>query len=146
MQSVSIVTKVVSSNPVHDEVYSIQHCVIKFVSDLRQVSGFVRVLRFPPPIKLTDTISWNIVESGVKHHISLSLSLSNIWFRKFPIIMTSSWELRPNAGQIEVKTGIHVTVFAILWRLDLYSARYTFLNIYWILIIDSFSYIATIVA
>ena len=27
--------------------------VIKFVSDLRQVRGFLRVLRFPPPIKLT---------------------------------------------------------------------------------------------
>jgi hypothetical protein len=27
--------------------------VIKFVSDLRQVGGFLRVLRFPPPIKLT---------------------------------------------------------------------------------------------
>jgi hypothetical protein len=30
--------------------------VIKFVSDLQQVSGFLRVLRFPPPIKLTATI------------------------------------------------------------------------------------------
>ena len=36
--------------------YSIQHYVIKFVNDLRQVSGFIRVLRFPPPIKLTATI------------------------------------------------------------------------------------------
>ena len=36
--------------------YSIQHYVINFVSDLRQVSGFLRVLRFPPPIKLTATI------------------------------------------------------------------------------------------
>ena len=33
----------------------------KCFSDLRQVGGFLRVLRFPPPIKL-------IVESGVKHH------------------------------------------------------------------------------
>ena len=38
------------------EVYSIQHHVIKFVSELRQVGGFLRVLRFPPPIKLTATI------------------------------------------------------------------------------------------
>jgi hypothetical protein len=30
-----------------------QHYVIKFVSDLRQVGGFLRVQRFPPPIKLT---------------------------------------------------------------------------------------------
>jgi hypothetical protein len=29
--------------------------VIKFVSDLRQVGGFLLVLRFPPPIKLTAT-------------------------------------------------------------------------------------------
>jgi hypothetical protein len=34
IQSVPITTKVVSSNPVHGEVYSIQHYLIKFVSDL----------------------------------------------------------------------------------------------------------------
>jgi hypothetical protein len=34
VQSVPITTKVVSSNPFHGEVYSIQHYVIKFVSDL----------------------------------------------------------------------------------------------------------------
>ena len=56
VQSVSITTNVVSSNPVHGEVDSIQHYVIKFVSDLQQVGGFLRVLRFPPPIKLTATI------------------------------------------------------------------------------------------
>ena len=32
---------------------AVQHYVIKFVSDLRQVGDF---LRFPPPIKLTATI------------------------------------------------------------------------------------------
>ena len=44
MQSVSITTSVLSSNPVHDKLYSIQHYVIKFVSDLQQVSGFLSVL------------------------------------------------------------------------------------------------------
>jgi hypothetical protein len=34
----------------------VQHYVIKFVSDLRQVGGNLRVLRFPPPIKQTSTI------------------------------------------------------------------------------------------
>jgi hypothetical protein len=48
-------TSIVSSNPIHGEVYLIQHYVMRFVSDLRQVSGFLRVLRFPPPIKLTTT-------------------------------------------------------------------------------------------
>ena len=39
-------------------VYSIQHYMIKFVSDLRHVGGFLRVvvLRCPPPIKLTAMI------------------------------------------------------------------------------------------
>ena len=40
----------------HGKVYSIQNYVIKFVSDWRQVGGFLRVIRFPPPIKLTATI------------------------------------------------------------------------------------------
>ena len=53
MQSVPITTKVVSSNPVHGEVCSIQHYVIKFVSYLQQVGSFLCVLRIPPPIKLT---------------------------------------------------------------------------------------------
>ena len=34
----------------------VQHYVIKFVSDLRQVIGFLRVLRFPPSIKLSAMI------------------------------------------------------------------------------------------
>jgi len=41
MQSVPITTNVVNSNPAHGKVYSIQHYVTKFVSDLRQVGGFL---------------------------------------------------------------------------------------------------------
>ena len=41
VQSVPITTKVVSSNPDHGDVYLIRHYVIKFVSDLRQVGGFL---------------------------------------------------------------------------------------------------------
>ena len=52
----SITTDVVNSNL----------DVIKFVSDVRQVGGFLRVLRFPAPIKLP-RYNWNIIESGVKH-------------------------------------------------------------------------------
>ena len=51
-----ITTNIASSNPIHGEVYSIQHYVIKFVSDLQQVGGFLCVHRFPSPIKLTATI------------------------------------------------------------------------------------------
>ena len=44
-----------SSNPTHGKVYMyfIYYYEIKFVSDLRQVDGF---LRLSPPIKLTATI------------------------------------------------------------------------------------------
>jgi len=49
MESVPITTNVVSSNHAHGEVYSIQHYVTKFVSNLWEVNGF---LWFPPPIKL----------------------------------------------------------------------------------------------
>ena len=38
------------------EVYSIQHYVIRFVNDLWQISGFLRVLWFPPTIKLIATV------------------------------------------------------------------------------------------
>jgi len=55
MQSVPITTDV-SLNLDQGEVYILQHYLIKFVSDLRQVGGFLQVLRFPPPIKLTATI------------------------------------------------------------------------------------------
>ena len=48
VQSVPITTKVVNSNPVHEW----QHYVI----ELQQNCGFPRVLRFPPPIKVTATI------------------------------------------------------------------------------------------
>ena len=46
----AITTKVVNSNPIHDKVYLIQHYVIKFVSDLRQVISGYSVFR------------------GIKHH------------------------------------------------------------------------------
>jgi hypothetical protein len=56
VQSVPITTNVVSSIPAHGEVYSIQHYVVQFVSDLRKVSGFLRVLQFSPLMKLTAMI------------------------------------------------------------------------------------------
>ena len=56
MLLVPITTNVVSSNHAYGEVYSMQHYVMKFVSDLRQVGSFLQVPQFPPPINLTDTI------------------------------------------------------------------------------------------
>ena len=56
VQLLPITTEVVSSNPVHGEVCSMQYHVIKFVINLRQVGSFLQVLRVPPPIKLTTKI------------------------------------------------------------------------------------------
>jgi hypothetical protein len=68
MQSVHIANNAVSSNPAPGEVYSMQHYVTKYVSDLRQVGSFLRVLRFSPPIKLTAMINSNSIGSGGKYH------------------------------------------------------------------------------
>ena len=43
MQLLHITTEVVSRNPVHCVVYSVQHNVIKFVGDLQKVGGFIQV-------------------------------------------------------------------------------------------------------
>jgi hypothetical protein len=52
-------------NPVYGDVYSIHHYVMKFDNVLQQVVGFLWVLRFPPPIKLTATI-YDITEILLK--------------------------------------------------------------------------------
>ena len=64
VQPVPTTTNVVSTNPAHDEVYSIQRYVIKFVSDLVQVGDFFPV---SSTNKLTPRYIWNIVVIGVKH-------------------------------------------------------------------------------
>ena len=46
-QEISCSITIVLCKPFFSLVYSIQHYVIKFVSDLWQVGGFYRVLRFP---------------------------------------------------------------------------------------------------
>ena len=56
------------SNPAQDDVYSMQPCVIKFVSGLLQDGRFHRIPRFILPIKLTPTISLKFFDNSVKHH------------------------------------------------------------------------------
>ena len=78
MQPVPITTKVVSSNPAHGEVYLIQHYVKKFVSDLRQVGSFRRVLRFPPQItdhnditEILLKVTLNAITLTLNHHLKI---------------------------------------------------------------------------
>ena len=65
VQSVPITTNVVSLNPTHCEVYSIQHYVI-FVSDLQQVCGFIGVGKWSTQGKTTD-----LLQVTDKDHIML---------------------------------------------------------------------------
>jgi hypothetical protein len=50
LQLLKLVPRVISLNPVYGKVYPIQQYVIQSVSNLPQVSGFLLVLRFSPPI------------------------------------------------------------------------------------------------
>ena len=58
-----ITHKVMSSNPTHGEMYLIQHYVIKFVSDLGQVSGFLWVT---PVFSTNKTDRYDITEILLK--------------------------------------------------------------------------------
>ena len=51
------------------KVYLIQHYVIKCVNDLCKVSGFLRILWFPPPIKLTE-IRWKLELNNHKTNLT----------------------------------------------------------------------------
>ena len=57
--------------------YSIQDYAIKFISDLRQVDGFLRVLRFPPQNKID---RYNITEILLK--VALSTIKPNLTKKK----------------------------------------------------------------
>jgi len=56
LPSEPITTNVLSSIPAEGEMSSLEQYMIHVVSDLWQVDSFLRVLRFPPPIKLTAVI------------------------------------------------------------------------------------------
>ena len=70
VQSMPITTKVVSSNPVHGEVYLIQYYVIKFVSDLRQLGRW-----FSPDTPVSST---NKIDRHDITEILLKVALNTI--------------------------------------------------------------------
>ena len=81
VQSGPITIKVVCSNRCHGKVYSIQHYVTKFVSDLQQVSGFLQVLQFPPPIKMTAMILLKYclkVALNTINHRAIYIGMTNV--------------------------------------------------------------------
>jgi len=53
----------------HGEVYSIQHYVIKVVSDLRQVDGSLMLLWFPPPTEILLKVALKAITLTATYHI-----------------------------------------------------------------------------
>ena len=85
MQSVPITTNIVSLNPAHGEVFSIQHFVIKLVSG---VCGFLRVFQIPSPIKLK--YYWNQNPNPTQFWLNVrtlfpskkNIQISSLWWLK----------------------------------------------------------------
>jgi hypothetical protein len=73
VQSVSITTKVASWKPTHAEVYSQQHYVIKFVSDMQQVS-FSPDTQVSPTNKTDRHVITEILLKVVLNTITLTLN------------------------------------------------------------------------
>ena len=103
--------KVLSSNPVHGEVYSIQHYVIKFVIDLRQVVGFLH------------RYNWNIVESGVKHYKSYPSSKTlNVAINLHYKLVCWYWQEMDNqsdggVNEEDTRLSCSEIFWSILWKL-----------------------------
>ena len=87
MQTVHITSKIASSNPAVGEVYSLEHYVIEFVSDLRQDCCFLRILQFLLQIKLIATYLTGILLNGIRHHNN-NLNPTNIYLYTPTVIIT----------------------------------------------------------
>ena len=110
MQSVPIITIVVGSNPTHGDVYSIQHYVITFVSDMGQcymffsdLSGFHHQWNVPP------RYSWNIVESGIKCH-----NLPPIFFYSLFYVFSDNISMRKEKSSKSVIFKFYVYLQTLL--------------------------------
>jgi hypothetical protein len=114
VQSVPITTKVVGFNPTHGEMYSIQHNVIKFVSNLQQVSDFFWVL---PVFSTNKTDCHNITDILLKVVLStITLKgtqkgeiLNNLLFFSSPC--QRQCELLPSLG-IRRPLTFHILIFS----------------------------------
>jgi len=83
VSSVPITTNSASSNPANSEVYSIQHYVIKFVSDLRQVRDTDKLIRIADtsagagiPSESTNLVTSQIMKRMTKRYAKRKAELS----------------------------------------------------------------------
>jgi hypothetical protein len=96
VQSVPITIKVVSSNPVHGDcvhLYLIQHYVIKFVSDLRQVGGTLTSNNSPYGVTSGFVLLWMV--------ILLAITVVNILFQMIFLFCYSKVVLQVHDEELE---------------------------------------------
>jgi hypothetical protein len=98
MLSEYITTHVVSSNPAHDELYYILHYVIKFVSDLLQVGGFLQMLPF---LSTSDTRLVAIFNNPMISH------KERTWYCDY---------VTRERGQVIIFNSSFINISAISWR------------------------------
>ena len=108
--------------------------VIKFVSDLRQVDHFHRILRIPHQLNWPSRYNWNIVESGAKHnnhYPGLWGSTLFIWFA----IITYLWLVYLFCEGLPIIFYLIMIIFHVLWRSTYYCLPdhenyYCFVEVY----------------
>ena len=107
------------TNLTHDEVYSIQHYVIKFVIDLRQVGGF---LRSPLVSSINNTDSHDIAETLLKVTLNtINRDLSNT----FAVLMSCQcWTL-----YLDNWKHLSVTLSFIIHDLCMFQIRKVLLHV-----------------
>jgi hypothetical protein len=94
----------------------VQHYVMKFVSDLQQVGGFLRVLLFPPSIKLSATISLKYT-MYVKHHRLPNSRVNGIIITNCPKTITLNTILSDIAEYQALTIVVQVNCYLLIGHL-----------------------------
>jgi hypothetical protein len=89
------------------DVYSTQHYMIKFVNDLQQISGFLQILPFSPPIK---TYHHDIAE------ILLKVALKNF---------KQQTSIKLNLSALHNNSNVSTTIFSKICSCIYCSSQYT---------------------
>jgi hypothetical protein len=86
------------------------HYVIQCVSDLRQIRDFLRILQFPPPIKLTATIYLKYFESDVENHtttlVVIDIYCIGSFKSNFHMITTTTAPIIQKWSKLKVSTRV----------------------------------------
>jgi hypothetical protein len=108
------------------EMHSMQHDVIKFVSDLWQVGGFLRVLRFSPSMKWT--ILLKVTLSTIIQH-NPSYNISGWYYIYVYTIVHILYQHRYN-GTNKKKTKLNRS---FIWKSDKEDSDIRYISYYYVI-------------